>query len=382
MITTSHLKPGIPQVEYYAPRLRVISGGRVLSSEVMGDVLQVKVTMKKNAMTTFNLSLSNWEDNISGSPRFKYSDSNTFDIGTELRIELGYADELIALVNAQVNSLSPKFPESGTPTIDVSGTNAIFRLKGSKPQKEDQLSFVDKTDWQIAQLIAARNRLPIQVTREGPIHDQVVQKRDQDDASFLLDRAKRIEFDVFMQPDRNGRDTLYFVKPQDGRDASPIMVFDFKWGENLIEFSPKQSASDQVSSVTVKGWDPKTKTPIEYTATDRDLPITGGSGKSGPSTAKAISPRGKADVIVDASVLSEEEARRLAVSRLARRAYQYKTGSGRVIGQPKMRPGDNVNLSGLGKRFSGMWHITQVDHSFGGSGFTTSFQVERLRENA
>lgn len=379
----SSLSSGFPDVEYYAPRFEVLANGRAVNSAILGDVLSLRVTLKKNGVANFDLTLSNREDVLGKSPQFKYSDSDTFNIGTELRIYMGYADKVIPLMNGQVNSLSPKFPESGTPTISVRGASSLFRLRGSKPQDGDKLIHKEVTDWEVAQIVAARNQIPIRVTREGPVRETIVQNRDQDDAAFLLHLSKQIEFDLFMQTDPNSElDTLHFVKPTDGRDAKAIQVFEFEWGKSLIEFSPKLSAAEQVSSVTVKGWNPRTKKPFEYTATERDLPKTEGRGATGPSAAKDVSPRGKAEVIVNASVLNQEEARSLAISKLASRAYLYKTGSGRVIGQPKMRPGDNVLLKGLGQRFSGMWHISLVDHSIGPSGYATSFQVERLKEKA
>lgn len=380
---TSVLSSGIPDVDYYAPRFEVHVDGRAVNAEVLGDVLSLRVSQKKNGIANFDMTLTNWEDVIGQSPRFKYSDSDTFNIGTELRVDMGYADKLTPMMNGQVNSLSPKFPESGTPTVSVRGVNALARLKGSKPQDRDPLVHKDTTDWEVAQLVAARNGIPIRVTEDGPVRETIVQRRDQSDAEFLLELAKKIEFNLFMLTDpKTKRDILYFVKPSDGRDAKPIQVFEYEWGLSLIEFSPKLSAAEQVSSVTVKGWNPRTKEPFEYTATERDLPKTEGSGATGPSATKDISSRGKAEVIVNASVLNQEEARSLAISKLAQRAYQYKTGSGRVMGQPNMKPGDNVLLKGLGKRFSGMWHVTQVDHNIGTSGYMTSFQVERLKENA
>jgi Bacteriophage probable baseplate hub protein len=39
-----------------------------------------------------------------------------------------------------------------------------------------------------------------------------------------------------------------------------------------------------------------------------------------------------------------------------------------------------VQLDGLGKRFSGKYTVRKADHSFGSSGYMTTFEVERLRE--
>ncbi len=39
-----------------------------------------------------------------------------------------------------------------------------------------------------------------------------------------------------------------------------------------------------------------------------------------------------------------------------------------------------VDLIGLGKRFSGQYYVTKVDHTIGGSGYQTQFEVEKLKD--
>jgi len=205
----------------------------------------------------------------------------------------------------------------------------------------------------------------------------VVQK-NQDDAQFLMERAKRIDFDCFIRIcPKTGRDTLHFISPTDARDGSKVRVYVFEWGKSLINFNPVLKLGQQVSKVTVRGWDPRTKKPISYTAGPDDLPkSSGGGGESGPEIAgKRLGD--KQDVIVDQPVSTIEEARELAMSRMRERAYDYLTGSGQVIGLPDLRPGDNVELLGLGKRFSGSYYVTKVEHSLGGSGYLTQFDVRR-----
>lgn len=379
---TSQLEPGLPSVDYYAPEYRVEVDGQEISPDTKGDVLQLQVTMQQNSLSSFSLTVNNWDD---GKLTFKHSDGDTFFIGRKIHIQMGYADRLVSMVRGQITSMTPKFPESGASTLNVSGTDSMFRLKGSKPQNGDKTSFVKMTDWEIAQVVAKRNGLRIVVTKEGPQHERVVQERDQDDARFLLDRARRIDFDVFMQTDpKSGEDTLHFVKPLDGRDSGGIRVFEFEWGKSLIDFSPHLTVSNQVSSVTVRGWDPTKKQKIVATATKDDLPRTQAGGTSGPAAVGATSTRtaGKQDFIVDAAVISQEEAKRLAVARLVEKAYTFNTGSGRVIGLPDLRPGNNVDLLGLGKRFSGRYYATKVDHTIGSSGFQTRFDVKRLTEGS
>jgi phage protein D len=83
-------------------------------------------------------------------------------------------------------------------------------------------------------------------------------------------------------------------------------------------------------------------------------------------------------VVVDAPVASDEEARELAVSLLRERAYEFVTATGRVAGLPELRPGDNLEIFGLGVRFSGTYYVKRVEHTLGGSGFFTTFTGRRI----
>jgi phage protein D len=53
-----------------------------------------------------------------------------------------------------------------------------------------------------------------------------------------------------------------------------------------------------------------------------------------------------------------------------------------VIGTPELRPGDTMQIDGLGTRFSGDYFVTGVEHTLGSEGFRTRFDARRTREGA
>lgn len=365
---------GLPSVDYYAPDYRVEIEGQELDPESKGDVLSLKVTMDLDNMTSFEMSINNWDDRKID---FKYSDTNIFDVGNDVHVMMGYADALLSMARGQISSLTPRFPESGASTLTVRGLDGMFKLRDRKPDEGEETKYVDKADWQIAQAVADRNGLSANVTREGPVHELVVQK-NQDDAQFIMERAKRIDFDAYIQTDPDSGDAvLHFVKPTDGRSAASTRVYTLEWGRNLINFSPTIDLSHQVGKITVRGWDPSTKSPIVATAEPGSLPGSSNGGQSGPAIA-SDKCRGKKDVVVDSLVTSQEEADDLAASLLAERAYDFIKGSGQVIGLADLRPGDNLELLGLGQRFSGTYYVKKVEHALGSSGYRTNFEVRKV----
>ncbi|HMG72720.1 MAG TPA: hypothetical protein VK582_04405 [Pyrinomonadaceae bacterium] len=368
--------------DYYAPNFKVMVEGRELDASTHGDILDLSVVMDIENLTTFNLTVNNWDD---ASFDFKYSDRETFDVGNRVNIQMGYADELKFMTNGIITTLTPRFPDSGSPTMGVTGSDPRVKLCERKPQPGDLRKFVNKADWEIAQIIAQRNQIPFEVSKKGAKRPEVIQ-RNQDDAIFLMERAKSIDFDFFIRADeKTGVDKLYFVEPTDNRDARRTRIFTFEWGKNLINFNPQLKLKRQVGSVTVSGWDPATKSRISYTAGPSDLPNSGGAGSNGADVArKRLGNR--QDVVVDRPVTSVQEARDYAMSLLRERAYDYLTGSGQVIGLPDMRPGDLIELVGLGQRFSGtsakpiQYYVKKVTHTLGNSGYRTQFEVRSVSD--
>jgi phage protein D len=368
---SSTISSGLPPTDYYAPNFKIEVEGKEIDQDLKGDVLDLKVVMDIDNMTSFDFTVNNWDDKLLD---FKYSDTGQYDVGNRVLVYMGYADRLVSMVRGQITTLSPKFPETGSPTMAVSGLDGMYKLKDSKPAEGGE-KYVNMSDWEIAEVVAKRNNLKIKKTEEGQKYDLVVQK-NQDDAQFLMERAKRIDFDCYIKLEGDV-ETLFFVKPTDARDGSKVRVFTFGWGTNLISFNPTLTLSNQVTSVTVRGWDAANKAVVSYKATSKDLPGAKGNGTNGPEAVEQAASN-KQEVVIDAPVTSEEEAKKLAISLLTERAYEFITGSGQVIGLPDMRPGDILDLKDLGQRFKGEYYVKKVEHTLGEKGYLTNFDVRKL----
>lgn len=382
MTATATRKEGLPE-SYYAPEFAIEIEGEELDPASKGDVLELKIEMTFNEMTSAEVKLNNFDDTAYD---LKWSDADKLRLGSRVHVKLGYADRTRSMMRGYISTLTPEFAD-GPPTLTVRALDGMVRLKSSKPPAEE-VTYKKVTDSQIAQKIAQRHNLRVKVTDEGPVHDLVVQ-RNTDDATFLKERAKLHSFEVFMRTDPDtGEDVLHFVSPTDGRGSEPISTYTLAWGgmrntdipPSLIEFKPVLAAGDQVQSVTVRGWDPKTKKKITQTATRANTPgVAQIDNTNGPEAAATLggTSEAKREVVVDRPVASEEEALKVAQAILSERAYRFLTGHGKVIGLPDLRPGTNVEIGGVGRRFSGTYFVTKVTHVLNQQGFLTEFDVSR-----
>ena len=83
-------------------------------------MLELKVVMDMENLTSFELTINNWDDQTFA---FKYSDTHTFDVGNRVHVQLGYADRLRSMMRGHDHhAVTPRFPESGQPTIGVTGS--------------------------------------------------------------------------------------------------------------------------------------------------------------------------------------------------------------------------------------------------------------------
>ena len=376
-MTESTRETVLPGIDSYVPQIEIKVDGQDVS---LDDVIELRVTLQKDELGGFSMQLANDFDLVQ--QKFRHSDFTHLDVFKPVEIRMGYAapNRMATMFVGEITALSPSFPSSGMPTLTVTGTDLLGRLRRAKPGANVTKTFQGRPDWEIARQVAERNKLDWSKdsTNKGT-PNPVVSQRDMDDLTFLLWLAKRNDFEAAVVIE-DGKEKLYFGKPRDKRGPEAVKEIVLTWGESLASFTPRLSIGRQVSKVTVRGWDARKKEKIEATASIDDLKAHG----KGKSAAQILESKTgpKDERVVDRIVQSQEEAMALAKQLLAETANQFLTGSGEAMGEPAIRPQTIVNLGGLGTRYDGGYYVTKADHVYGSSGYMTSFDVERMREGA
>ncbi|HET7539652.1 MAG TPA: hypothetical protein VFK05_07265 [Polyangiaceae bacterium] len=352
---------------FYAPRFRVKVGGKELH-ERGSDFLSLQFKDSIKDLSAFELTLNNWDDGGDGGrPGFKYSDDDSLiQLGQRVELELGYADApaLTMMMIGEITALDPQFPSSGAPTVTVRGLDRLHRMRN----RPHSFSWKNKTDADIARSIAEKNQMQSKVD-DTNVSFAVVPQQNMDDIAFLLERAKRINFEVFVK-----NDVLHFVKSREGE--APTLGLE--WGTSLVSFTPSLTLSKQVSKVTVRSWHPKEGRLIEKTAERSKLSDLSQGGKNAGQVLDEAFGEPKEEIITSEAVLSDADAQQLAESVLKRSSYAFVSGTAQTVGIPSLRAGTNIELSGLGKRFDGVYYVTDSTHKLDGSGYSTSFSVRKV----
>jgi phage baseplate assembly protein V len=146
-----------------------------------------------------------------------------------------------------------------------------------------------------------------------------------------------------------------------------------RWGENLHKWKVRFTASERCDEVLVRGWDGPAKREIEARAT---APDAWGSAAAGPELA-AAARRAHGPVVRSAGhlgVTSRQEADELAASLARRAAENTALVRGEAVGDPHLAAGDEIEVEGVGRRLSGSYVVTAVEHVYGpGTPYVTRF---------
>jgi phage protein D len=82
---------------------------------------------------------------------------------------------------------------------------------------------------------------------------------------------------------------------------------------------------------------------------------------------------------IGSSVTNVNAAKIIATAQYNLALEQFIEGSGRCGGKQKIKIGSNIRLSGLGKRFSGIYYVTACTHSYEQTkGYHINFAVSRM----
>jgi len=374
--------------DFFVPTFEARLANSHLADEVKHDVMQVTYKdsvadagaqqgAANDQIDSFELTLNNWD---AGKHTFKYepySDPKYKDLfvpGKELTLQMGYVGNTRLMIRGEITTIEPNFTESGPATIAVRGLNVLHRFR----KKQHTWTWPEtKKDSDIALEIGQQResdnrpglgiRVVIDKKARNDETPEFVFMNNQYDIAFLLDRARRRGYVVYLEDDDEG-EFLYFGPGEDARQ----ITYQLEWGRSLSSFRPTLTTANQVNKVTVLGWDRNARKPIRESA---QIPGDCKTNSDQHAIDRAIEQR--EEVISDRPVRNAREAKNLAKDILCNCRRDLVRGSGSTVGLPDLRAGNRVVITNLGERFSGNYFVTQTTHVIGASGYRTTFEARR-----
>lgn len=301
--------------------------------------------------------------------RYELTDSEIFKLGAEVKLlgsdAMGRA---MPIFSGEVTALETEQDQSRT-IFTVRGYDLSHRLHRGRKTR----TFLKQTDSDIAAMIATDNGLSADVQTSSVRHEHLFQN-NQSDYAFLRERAARLGYRLTVS------ERKLIFRPA---ERQPPEAPEQKWGENLLAVRSRQTAVAQPSEVQVRSWDPRQKQAIVGRASQATATSVAGDGKSAAAVAQQAFGGARTLSVTDQPVASQGEANQLAQALLDEVADDYLALEGTAIGEPRLRAGVKVKLSGAGKRLSGTYLVTATRHEYTPEqGYRTTFYVNGRRPNS
>ncbi|HSH81604.1 MAG TPA: hypothetical protein VLA19_24000 [Herpetosiphonaceae bacterium] len=373
----------------YAPEFRVTLNGAPIPAALRASISSVSYQNGLEGADRVELALVN--ENL------RWLDHPLLALDNRLSLELGYApDPLEQVFVGEIVGQSATFPGGGAPMLTVVAHDYRQRLQQGTRERwfaipAGCLGVLPMPDPTVATLVSYEHLLipiidPVSaalsvligaaetaVFRGDPDSLQKVIRKQVGETNYDFLRRIAHENGWEMLVDHGG--------PLGGRQLRFLSLAEhcssdltLKYGQSLIDFTPRLSKVGQIAGVSARIWQPHSKTDFTITVSwdwDRsslNLSIT--PEIAFPGSAKER----EGSILLVEEPVTQLSAPRVILSKLFARLNQRLTGSGSTIGDPRIRAGKVLRLEGLGAEFGGLYRITSATHTVDSGGYRTSFE--------
>jgi phage protein D len=330
------------------------------SDVIASQLLAMEMCEQEGGMSSLELRLSNFGSYQGGLGDQVFEDGKLLALGTALTVYAGDVNSPTEIFRGKITALEGRYPRSGPPELVVLSEDSLQAARMNRRTKTWDVSTLGDIVTQIAQALGLSPQVAGLTTSVG-----IEQQMNETDLKFL--RRLLARFDADMQV----VGTELHASP---RSQVQRTTLELDMNSQLREVRVLADLAHQVSQVTATGWDYQQGQTISATSQSTDYGL--GSGQTGTAwLAQALSSR--SEQMGQYSSLNQSEAQALVDAEYIQRSRRFVVAHGVAEGNPALRVGTWLNLTGLGPRFSNNYYVTSAVHRFDTDrGYETEFIAE------
>ncbi len=293
---------------------------------------------------------------------FPVSNGQDFIPGNEIEILAGYRSQDERIFKGIITRHGIKATSAGSPTLEIECRDACFMMTLGRKNKY----FYDMKDSEAFSRLVSDYILEPDIEDSSFMNKELVQYNSPD-WDFVVSRA---EINKMVVMANDGKVTIKTP------ELSQAAVLSLTYGANLLEFEAEMDARDQFTSIRSGAWDPSGQEFIEKDAATPGFQEQGNlSGSDLASAANREETRQR-----HPGQLSQDELQAWSDSAMFRSRLSKIRGRVSFQGYAAIKPGDVVELNGMGERFNGIAFVSSVRHDIHEGTWVTHVQTGLDRE--
>jgi len=374
------------QLDIYQPTFIIEIEGNRLSKDITHEITSFVFEDNEEELDVLEITVTD--------RNLQFVDNPLFQEGNEVVARFGYVDNLSPKKIAVIKEIDYDFPDGSEPTIHIKAYDKGHKLTGRQIQRVWQKAAPGILYSEIAKQIAAEHGLTPVVTKTIGRHLRVVQGNISD-AKFLMGLAAKSR-------DREGKGvTGYAFYIQDNElhfhprklESRPALVLEyFTDCEGMLRsFKPStqaQSVKGAGTETKAVGVDPRLKQHVEHKANNATTPdrtslgkktylVDGNSGEGKfrkQESGKIVPSFDKSESFHEQP--KQEPSQDKAESHFNHAEMKQIEATAMTIGIPNLVAKQNIEIRGVGSKFSGTYYCTSVRHIFG-DGYSCELKLKK-----
>jgi uncharacterized protein len=331
-----------------------------LNDKVTAQLLGMKMCEGEGRMSSLELRFSNFGSFSGGLADQVFEDGTILKLGAALTVYAGLVTSPTEIFRGKITALEAFFPSNGPPELVALAEDALQGARMKRRTKTwDKTSLADI----VQQIASGLSLTPVTSGLDATIGSE--QQLNESDLHFLRRLLARYDADLQVV----GTELHATPRSQAQRNAIQLDM-----NSQLHEVRILADLAHQVTQVTATGWDYNQGKTISVTSETTSLGP--GSGQTGASSLQQTLGS-RSEQLAQYATLDQSDAQALVDAEFAQRSRQFVVARGVAEGNPTLRVGSYLTLTGLGPRFSNTYYTTATVHRFDTEkGYATEFTAE------
>jgi Rhs element Vgr protein len=334
------------------PTFKINSDGSQISGEF--QIKAIIVNREFNRVASAEIVV------LDGDPAkqdFRASNDDAFVPGAEIEISAGYHGNEEIVFKGIVIRHALRVYKTRPSVLRIECRDSAIKMTVGRKSKY----FYEVKDSEIIEEIAGEAGLTTSVEATEATHAQMVQFYSTD-WDFILTRTEA-----------NGK----LLLTQDGElivhapDGSGDPVLTLAYGGNILDFEAYSDVRDQYSAVQSYAWDSANQEMIEIDAVEPSAVSPGNLVSSDLASVIGDEPL----KLKHGGQIKDDELQAWADAEWQRRSYSKVRGRVRIQGVAAVKPGDVIELKGMGERFNGKAIVTGLHHEINDKNWETDISL-------
>lgn len=323
-------------------------------------IIGMELTEQEGGLSALELRFTNVASDLQGEADLAFDDNSILHLGAEITLYAGDQESPKEIFQGIITGIEAEFPEKDAPELLVLAED---RLQQARMARRTEI-YTDISLADLGQTIA--NRLGLQPVITG-LSEKVGTwvQLNESDLAFLRRLVIRYDSDVQIV----GKE-LHLSPRADVRRGTQTLDLH----SQLRKARVIADLANQVTEVTVTGWDALQGQRVSGNSRGSHLnPGTGNTGAQIMQSAIGDRPHH----IGHLAVTTLTEAQAIAEAAFDDRARRFVCLIGTAEGNPALRVGTEVTVTGLGNRFDNTYYIVKACHRYDLlQGYETDFKAE------